>query len=31
MDPTYSVSTSHHDLLGLTLPRRARLGIRFMF
>jgi hypothetical protein len=31
MDPTYSVSTDHHDLLGLTLPRRARLGIRFTF
>ena len=29
--PTYSASTDHHDLLGLTLPRRARLGIRFMF
>ncbi|HVP89779.1 MAG TPA: carboxypeptidase regulatory-like domain-containing protein [Terriglobales bacterium] len=31
LDPTYSPSTDHHDLYGLTLPRRARLGIRFMF
>lgn len=30
-DPTYSPSTQGHDLLGLVLPRRARLGLRFMF
>jgi outer membrane receptor protein involved in Fe transport len=30
-DPTYSPSTQGHDLLGLTLPRRARVGIRFIF
>ena len=33
-DPTadgYPVSTQGHDLYGLVLPRRARLGIRFTF
>ena len=30
-DPTYSPSTQGHDLYGLVLPRRARLGIRFVF
>ena len=30
-DPTYSPSTNGHDLLGLTLPRRARVGIRLIF
>jgi outer membrane receptor protein involved in Fe transport len=30
-DPSYAASTMSHDLYGLVLPRRARLGIRFMF
>ncbi len=30
-DPTYSPSTQGHDLYGLVLPRRARLGARFIF
>ncbi len=30
-DPSYSASTQGHDLYGLVLPRRARLGLRFMF
>jgi hypothetical protein len=30
-DPAYAPSTQGHDLYGLTLPRRARLGIRFIF
>jgi hypothetical protein len=30
-EPDYSPSTNGHDLYGLVLPRRARLGIRFIF
>jgi hypothetical protein len=30
-DPAYSPSTLGHDLYGLVLPRRARLGLRFIF
>jgi hypothetical protein len=30
-DPEYSASTQGHDLYGLVLPRRARLGLRFIF
>ncbi len=30
-DPEYSASTQGHDLYGLVLPRRARLGVRFIF
>jgi hypothetical protein len=30
-DPSYSPSTQGHDLYGLVLPRRARVGVRFMF
>ena len=30
-DPTYGPSTQGHKLLGLVLPRRARLGIRLIF
>jgi len=30
-DPAYAPSTQGHDLYGLTLPRRARLGLRFIF
>jgi hypothetical protein len=30
-DPAYSPSTQGHDLYGLALPRRARLGLRFIF
>jgi hypothetical protein len=30
-DPSYSPSTQGHDLIGLVLPRRARVGIRFIF
>ncbi len=30
-DPGYSPSTQGHDLLGLVLPRRARVGIRLIF
>jgi Carboxypeptidase regulatory-like domain/TonB dependent receptor len=30
-DPTVNPSTEGHDLYGLVLPRRARLGIRFVF
>ncbi len=31
LDPTYSLSTQGHDLYGLALPRRARVGIRLIF
>ncbi len=31
LDPTYGLSTDGHDLLGLVVPRRARLGIRLIF
>jgi hypothetical protein len=27
----YTASTQGHDLLGLVLPRRARVGIRLIF
>ena len=30
-DPTYSPSTQGHDLFGLVLPRRAKVGIRLIF
>jgi outer membrane receptor protein involved in Fe transport len=30
-DPTIHPSTSGHDLLGLVLPRQARLGLRLIF
>jgi len=30
-DPTYSPSTQGHDLYGIMLPRRARVGIRLIF
>ncbi len=30
-DPAYSASTQGHDLYGLVLPRRARIGLRFIF
>jgi hypothetical protein len=30
-DPDFYASTQNHYLYGLTLPRRARLGIRFIF
>jgi outer membrane receptor protein involved in Fe transport len=30
-DPEYSPSTQGHDLYGLVLPRRARIGMRFTF
>jgi hypothetical protein len=30
-DPAYSPSTQGHDLYGLVLPRRARLGLRLIF
>jgi hypothetical protein len=30
-DPDFSASTQNHYLYGLTLPRRARIGIRFIF
>jgi hypothetical protein len=31
LDPTYSLSTQGHNLYGLVLPRRARVGIRLIF
>ena len=31
LDPTYSLSTEGHDLYGIVLPRRARVGIRLIF
>ena len=31
LDPDFHASTENHELYGLTLPRRARLGIRFIF
>jgi hypothetical protein len=30
-DPTYAPSTQGHDLYGLVMPRRARVGIRLIF
>ena len=30
-DPAYSTSTDGHDLIGLAMPRRARIGIRLIF
>jgi hypothetical protein len=30
-DPTYAPSTQGHDLYGLVLPRRARVGLRLIF